>query len=307
MKKLIDAMAAAYQEMAEKKMDPVGQADADIDNDGDVDKTDKYLHNRRKAIKKSMKKGKDDPKGENGETATMNPKVEKQATSEQNRPSDHQKARKKAIKRGLNPPTGGPLGINPQDPHDPKRLPENIKTADKKPETYTDDQGKKRTRMVPVDRNVVKKEEVEVDEALKPYDKNADFRVVNRLKPKQKTGDLSPAEKKQLANAQARLRNHGVTESFRDKLLSVLENREKHYKGAMDAEAHDDNWSPGAKKMQDDLGKMEVEIDGFKAADETAKNIANSVKAAPGRPNDSKDGDKNIVTQVVDAMKGLKK
>lgn len=37
-------------------MDPVGQADADIDNDGDVDKSDKYLHKRRKAIKKNMNK-----------------------------------------------------------------------------------------------------------------------------------------------------------------------------------------------------------------------------------------------------------
>jgi len=35
-------------------LDPVGKADADIDNDGDVDKSDKYLKNRRKAIKKAM-------------------------------------------------------------------------------------------------------------------------------------------------------------------------------------------------------------------------------------------------------------
>ena len=35
--------------------DPVGKEDSDIDNDGDVDKSDKYLHNRRKAIKSSMK------------------------------------------------------------------------------------------------------------------------------------------------------------------------------------------------------------------------------------------------------------
>ena len=40
----------------EAKMDPVGKADADIDNDGDVDSSDKYLHNRRKAIKKAIKK-----------------------------------------------------------------------------------------------------------------------------------------------------------------------------------------------------------------------------------------------------------
>ena len=59
----------------EGKLDPVGKADADIDNDGDVDKTDKYLHNRRKAIKKAISKKKD-PQGENGDTATMNPKKE---------------------------------------------------------------------------------------------------------------------------------------------------------------------------------------------------------------------------------------
>jgi hypothetical protein len=39
-----------------KKLDPVGSEDKDIDNDGDHDKSDKYLHNRRKAIKADMKK-----------------------------------------------------------------------------------------------------------------------------------------------------------------------------------------------------------------------------------------------------------
>ena len=37
-------------------MDPVGQGDADIDNDGDTDSSDEYLHKRRKAIKKSISK-----------------------------------------------------------------------------------------------------------------------------------------------------------------------------------------------------------------------------------------------------------
>ena len=46
------------EEIAEKKLDPVGKADADIDNDGDVDKSDKYLHNRRKAIAKAIGKKK---------------------------------------------------------------------------------------------------------------------------------------------------------------------------------------------------------------------------------------------------------
>ena len=40
----------------ETKMDPVGAEDKDIDNDGDHDKTDKYLLNRRKAIGKAIAK-----------------------------------------------------------------------------------------------------------------------------------------------------------------------------------------------------------------------------------------------------------
>ena len=41
---------------AGKKLDPVGKEDKDIDNDGDHDKTDKYLLKRRKAIGKSIRK-----------------------------------------------------------------------------------------------------------------------------------------------------------------------------------------------------------------------------------------------------------
>ena len=51
------------------KMDPVGQEDDDVDNDGDVDKSDKYLKNRRKAISKNIKKGK------NEDEVKVNPKM----------------------------------------------------------------------------------------------------------------------------------------------------------------------------------------------------------------------------------------
>ena len=44
----------AYKEA----LDPVGQEDADIDNDGDTDKSDKYLHNRRKVVGKAISKKK---------------------------------------------------------------------------------------------------------------------------------------------------------------------------------------------------------------------------------------------------------
>ena len=42
--------------LVEKQLDPVGQEDKDVDNDGDHDKSDKYLLNRRKAIGKAIKK-----------------------------------------------------------------------------------------------------------------------------------------------------------------------------------------------------------------------------------------------------------
>ena len=50
------AKARAKREKMKEGLDPVGQEDADIDNDGDTDKSDKYLHKRRKAIAKAMKK-----------------------------------------------------------------------------------------------------------------------------------------------------------------------------------------------------------------------------------------------------------
>ena len=40
----------------DEKLDPVGKEDKDINNDGKVDKTDKYLLNKRKAISNAIKK-----------------------------------------------------------------------------------------------------------------------------------------------------------------------------------------------------------------------------------------------------------
>ena len=60
---LEDVIRSMYQ--IEKKLDPVNpnavkkdfkdRKDKDIDNDGDVDSSDKYLHKRRKAVSKAIK------------------------------------------------------------------------------------------------------------------------------------------------------------------------------------------------------------------------------------------------------------
>ncbi len=44
-----------YYEIAENKLDPVGQEDGDIDNDGDEDESDEYLAKKRAAISKAIK------------------------------------------------------------------------------------------------------------------------------------------------------------------------------------------------------------------------------------------------------------
>ena len=47
--------ATATKRAMDEELDAVGKEDDDIDNDGDVDRTDKYLANRRKAIAKNIK------------------------------------------------------------------------------------------------------------------------------------------------------------------------------------------------------------------------------------------------------------
>ena len=55
-RKLNTGAGSQFAQVVHEKMDPVGQEDKDIDNDGDHDSTDKYLANRRKAIGKAIAK-----------------------------------------------------------------------------------------------------------------------------------------------------------------------------------------------------------------------------------------------------------
>ena len=55
-RKLNTGAGSQYEQVVHEKMDPVGQEDGDINNDGKKDGTDKYLANRRKAIGKAIAK-----------------------------------------------------------------------------------------------------------------------------------------------------------------------------------------------------------------------------------------------------------
>jgi len=68
----LKGIAEAYQSVYEKKLDPVGKEDGDVNNDGKKDSTDSYLMNRRNAIEKSMKeKGKAMKKSDDKKKAKM--------------------------------------------------------------------------------------------------------------------------------------------------------------------------------------------------------------------------------------------
>lgn len=54
--RLLAKTKAKREQMKNESLDPVGKEDDDIDNDGDVDSSDKYLHKRRKAIGKAIAK-----------------------------------------------------------------------------------------------------------------------------------------------------------------------------------------------------------------------------------------------------------
>ena len=51
----MDYLDKFRQYLKQEALDPVGKEDDDIDNDGDVDSSDKYLKNRRKAVTKAVK------------------------------------------------------------------------------------------------------------------------------------------------------------------------------------------------------------------------------------------------------------
>ena len=99
--RLLAKAAAKRASMKKEALDPVGAEDGDVDNDGDKDKSDKYLLKRRKAISKAIGK-------------------KKVATEESEVPSkDLKKLVKKAVKRvdhdvdgdvDHNDPKAGPMG-----------------------------------------------------------------------------------------------------------------------------------------------------------------------------------------------------
>ena len=112
--KTIKDIWKAYQEVQEgkhkkeSKLDPVDKdelkgkhsdrKDKDIDNDGDVDSSDEYLHNRRKAVSKAVKK--DDKEQKEGK---IPPQFMKKGKDDDSDDSDDKEEKGKKPEKGENP------------------------------------------------------------------------------------------------------------------------------------------------------------------------------------------------------------
>ena len=62
--KIMEEKFEIYASTIFEKMDPVGEEDDDVNNDGKTDSTDDYLKNRREAIGKAIEGEDDEAKGE---------------------------------------------------------------------------------------------------------------------------------------------------------------------------------------------------------------------------------------------------
>jgi hypothetical protein len=267
-------IASAYMQVQEKaKMDPVNpdelkgthaqRKDKDINNDGKVDGTDEYLHNRRKAVKQAMsKEAKEYGPGHIGAIQKM---------------LDKERDAKKAMKKEASDTQMGTITVT------------------------TDDERKKRAQAYRDKQALMKKEETELDEAapkIKP-----DFVKTQREKDRAHDaamGRTATGRKKperamtstQRSMASMRKEDTDMNNSRWPILQRIME-RKNH--GNMDnGSPRGEGLSPSAKtELSRSMG--DSGIDGAKAAEFTAKAATANVKVAPKRPGDQTIGDKTPI------------
>ena len=295
----IKSMGQAYLQVLEKQMDAVNKkalkkdfddrSDKDIDNDGDADSTDKYLHTRRKAIAKAMSK---DEKMSSKEKMARGLYNQKEAKDLDAKNADD--AIKHDCASHVEHAKWG-LGDCIEEQHTIVETAPGVGYVSHYDVLF--EHGVEKD--VPVEDlkilaekhhgHMPKKKKPAENEDMEPNmgaDENG--AKTPEAKKKKMKGDEEPvmspvkAEKK---------------ESTQWSVYNRIQEKMNQTKGATAPEPMDSKMSPGAKAfvaMHGGLTGNESEVDGHKAAEDTIKNAAAAVKAAPGRPNDKKDGDKTM-------------
>ena len=321
----IKSMGQAYLQVLEKQMDAVNKkalkkdyddrSDKDIDNDGDADSTDKYLHTRRKAIAKAMSKDEKMSSKEkmakglyNQKEANMAPFVKTKAVT----------AKQKA-KQGMYNKEAKDLDAKNADDaikHDCASHVEHAKwgLGDCIEEQHTIVETAPGVGYVS-HYDVLFEHGVEKDvpvEDLKILAEKHHGHKPKKKKPAE-SEDMEPnmgadengaktpeAKKKKMKGDEEPVMSPVKAEKKESTQWTVynrIQEKMNQTKGATAPEPMDSKMSPGAKAfvaMHGGLTGNESEVDGQKAAEDTIKNAAAAVKAAPGRPNDKKDGDKTM-------------
>ena len=277
----------AVQEASKKKMDPVGKEDGDIDNDGDKDKSDEYLHARRKAVSaaikgKSMKEEEDRSKLD---TFIKNMDGNKLYPATKRRPpTQHVMKAKKDVQKEE---------VEELDELSKETLGSYVKKASRnlagreykrgaEKDTSTTNLQKSYKRDMGISKAVDKLTKEEVDEA-KLTDKQVKTALsAAKAQPKDKVS-LKPApwDKKDVKESRWPIYNR------------IQEAKDAHLKSATAPEAIDSKASKGEKdfvNLHGGLNGNDSGIDGAKAALFTAQSIVAKIKANP-KPG----GDRNII------------
>jgi hypothetical protein len=332
----IKKMALAWkevQEAANKKLDPVGKADADIDNDGDTDKSDEYLHNRRKAVSAAIKgkTTKEEVELDELNKSTLGSYVKKaagsmagktavaaaQASSSMKKSSpDITRGivnRMKGITRATDKLTKEEVEIYEATVHllphftggpTDKNMANWKKHADEhgvKMSQHKDDDGAtihKFTGSHDAIHSLMKKKKVP-GYVMRTQKEEVEIEE-KKLTPKQikaALGAVKAKPKDQVSVAKAPW-DMKKEDTQRWRVYNKILEADAHTKGATPPEAIDSKASQGEKdfvKLHGGLGGNDSGIDAVKAAEYTAKNAAASVKVAPKRPSDNPAGDKSVI------------
>jgi hypothetical protein len=340
----IKNIASAYKQVQEKaKMDPVNpdelkgthaqRKDKDINNDGKVDDTDEYLHNRRKAVKQAMsKEAKEYGPGHIGAVQKMldkerdakkaMKKEEVEELDELSKKTLGSYVKKASGNMAGNAAVGAAQASSSMKQSSPEvkrnianRMKGIAKATDKLTKEDTDMSMKEKLQLQKesiLEREMTDAETKKREDIVKGMKKNkADLE--KRYGSRWKDVMYATATKQAMESVDDALKmtkNLLTTkESFKTKTTNwpvyarIKENRDMHYKGA----------APGDPKMMDkmtasdkafiavhnanDLDGIDSGIDGAKAAEYTAKNATTGIKPGAGmnRTGDQKTGDTNII------------
>ena len=285
----------------EDKLDPVGQEDDDVDNDGDVDSSDKYLKKRRSAIKKSMDEEQVDEKYTDKQDASY---TDRYSTGGKDT-ADMQKRRKAAIKKAADrfKKTGSYTGKKESveeavsdtymtvdyDYSDNFGMLELFKNGKKigSWDGYPSQESGKNYLAIEATK-LAKKHGVNPS-GLKTVDAENPKRV-GKLVPNKDFGFPRGKAKRESVEEAAGTAQHGPDNATSDTF-------QKQMGGGR---------TPKEKEFVD-MHKMEVGLDVNKIHDDNKANIEAALKQTPPRLGDKSDGDKNVVnpipTNMVDGMR----